>query len=164
MLAMRPDGLLIDSPPLTDRVLSEGPAYVVVAGAVVASSRVLATRRSYPAWAAGRWEFPGGKVDAGESPEEALRRELCEELSCSVRVIGWFPELARLPRGGVLLLAAVEVGEGEPTVSLGVHDQLRWAAADQLEDLDWLEPDLIFLPRLRMLLGEEPGDCVGGPP
>ena len=53
---------------------------VVVAAAIVRDGRVLAARRTQPANVAGRWELPGGKVDPGETPEQALVRELREEL------------------------------------------------------------------------------------
>ena len=56
----------------------------VVGAAIVRTGQVLAARRSYPAEAAGRWEFPGGKVDPGELPEAALCRELEEELDAEL--------------------------------------------------------------------------------
>jgi 8-oxo-dGTP diphosphatase len=59
---------------------------LVVGAAVVRHGRVLATRRTRPAEAAGRWEFPGGKVEPGEDPRDALSREVSEELGCGVAV------------------------------------------------------------------------------
>ena len=59
---------------------------VIVAAVIITAGRVLACERSSPPEAAGRWEFPGGKREAGESLEEAMRRELIEELSARFAV------------------------------------------------------------------------------
>ena len=64
---------------------------LVVGAAVVRDGRLLAARRTTPPEAAGRWELPGGKVDAGESPDAALVREIREELGCAVNVDRWLP-------------------------------------------------------------------------
>ena len=71
----------------------------VVGAAIVRHGCVLAARRTAPVAAAGRWEFPGGKVEPGETAEAALVRELDEELGCAVEVTGWLAEI-RAVRGG----------------------------------------------------------------
>ena len=60
----------------------------VVGAAILAGGRVLAARRTSPPEAAGRWEFPGGKVEPGETAEAALCREVAEELGCRIAVTG----------------------------------------------------------------------------
>jgi len=64
----------------------------VVGAAIIRDGRVLAARRTSPAAAAGRWEFPGGKVEPGETREAALVREVAEELGCRVEVTRWLTE------------------------------------------------------------------------
>src|SRR3954447_380457 len=123
---------------------------LVVGAAIVRHGRVLATRRAYPAHARGRWELPGGKVEAGEEPAEALLREVHEELSCRIRVTGHLPGEQPIGGGLVLRILLAEVVEGEP--SPHEHDALRWLAPEELEDVDWLEPDRPFLPALREVL------------
>ena len=66
------------------RSVSEQADVLVVGAAVVRHGRVLATRRTNPPEAAGRWEFPGGKVEPGEDAEDAVVREIREELGCDV--------------------------------------------------------------------------------
>ena len=111
---------------------------------------VLAARRTSPPEAAGRWELPGGKVEPGEAPEQAVVRELAEELGCTVAVTGWLDGQARIRPGLVLTVALARLVEGEP--SPVEHDQVRWLTAAQLHDVDWLEPDRPFLPALVGLL------------
>ncbi len=119
----------------------------VVGAAVVRDGRVLAARRTAPAAAAGRWEFPGGKVESGEAPEDALVRELAEELGCRVEVTGWLPGTAPIGAGHELAVAVCRLREGEPVPV--EHDATRWLAATELDDVDWLDPDRPFLPSLR---------------
>ena len=139
-------------------------ASLVVAAALVDDlddpQLLLAGRRATPASLAGRWEFPGGKVDPGESPEEALHRELREELG--VRV-GLGPELVG-PDGGAwrlsehyemrLWLAEVASGIPEPLVE---HDELRWLPAGQWLEVPWLDADIRIVTALLAAL------AAGGP-
>jgi 8-oxo-dGTP diphosphatase len=111
---------------------------------------VLAARRTSPPEAAGRWELPGGKVEPGETPEDAVVRELAEELGCTVAVTGWLDGQARIRPGLVLTVALARLVEGEPDPV--EHDEVRWLTAAQVHDVDWLEPDRPFLPALVALL------------
>lgn len=125
---------------------------VVVGAAVVRDGLVLAARRTTPPEAAGRWEFPGGKVDPGESDDTALVRELAEELGVRVRVVRWLAgEQAVGPGGRYRLRVAVvrlEAGEPEPVE----HDAVRWLGADELGAVDWLDGDRPFLDELSALV------------
>ena len=108
--------------------------------------RVLAARRTTPAETAGRWEFPGGKVEVGETPDAALVREVVEELGCTVEVVRWLPERVSVDHRHVLIVAVGRLVSGEPVPS--EHDRIRWLTAGELDDVDWLEPDRPFLPHL----------------
>ncbi len=119
----------------------------VVGAAILDAGRVLAARRTTPPEAAGRWEFPGGKVEPGETPEEALVREVTEELGCTIAVDGWLGGQTAIGEKYVLTVAIARLVEGDPIPQ--EHDQVRWLAADELGDVDWLDPDLPFLPELR---------------
>lgn len=120
---------------------------VVVGAAILRSGTVLATRRTAPPEAAGRWEFPGGKVEPGELPEAALVREIREELGCDVEVTGWLAGEAPIGDHHALRVATCAITRGDPDPV--EHDATRWLTPDQLDDVDWLEPDRPFLPELR---------------
>jgi 8-oxo-dGTP diphosphatase len=113
---------------------------VVVAGAVLRDGRLLAARRSAPPELAGRWELPGGKVEPGESEEEALVRELREELGIQVVPLQRIPG-EWLLRPGLLLRAwTARLLSGVPQ-PLQDHDQLRWLTPDSLGTVPWLDQD-----------------------
>ena len=131
----------------------------VVGAAVVDSleqpSRLLAARRTAPPKFAGMWEFPGGKVEAGESAEAALHRELGEELGITVRlgreVDSGSPSGWPLNEQAVMRVWFAEVSEGEPQ-PLEDHDELRWVRLDghgEVMELPWIPADL---PIVRALL------------
>lgn len=130
---------------------------LVVGAAVLRDGRVLAARRTAPPEAAGRWELPGGKVEPGETPADALVRELVEELGVDVEVTGWLPGRVPVDDALELAVATVVLVRGEPVAR--EHDLLRWVGAADLEDLDWLDGDRPFLPALAALL---PGPSAAG--
>ena len=123
----------------------------VVGAALVRDGRVLAARRTAPAAAAGRWEFPGGKVEDGETPEAALVREISEELGVTIEVRRWLAGAVPIGTAYELTVAIADlIGEPEPVE----HDVVRWLTEDELDDVDWLDPDRPFLPELRQSLVE----------
>ncbi|MGW0735136.1 (deoxy)nucleoside triphosphate pyrophosphohydrolase [Streptomyces sp. NPDC002851] len=117
---------------------------LVVGAALCAAGRLLAARRSAPPEHAGRWELPGGKVEPGELPEEALVRELREELGVTVEPLERIP--GEWPLGGTgyvlqVWTAKLRSGDVSDVRPLEDHDALRWLAPDEVWDVDWLEAD-----------------------
>lgn len=131
------------------------PPIVVVAAALVddlaAPRRLLSARRSNPEQLAGRWEFPGGKVDPGETPVEALHRELREELGVAVRlgreVTGPDDGAWRLSRRYTMRLWLAQVTAGEPA-PLIEHDELRWLEPGAWLSVPWLDADVRIVEAL----------------
>jgi 8-oxo-dGTP diphosphatase len=125
---------------------------VIVAAIIVMDGRVLACERSAPPEVAGRWEFPGGKVEPGESDAAALARECAEELGVRVRVgarVG--PDVPLAHGRAVLRVFRVELLDGGVPRALE-HAAMRWLGADELMSVPWLPADAPIVAELPALL------------
>lgn len=125
----------------------------VVGGAIIRDNdgtiEVLCAQRGPGRAMSGYWEFPGGKVEPGETEEEALARELFEELDISVEVRS---HVATTPYsydfGDISLSVYVStIEEGEPTRS--EHQSLGWVPVADLSDLRWAPADIPAMKKLR---------------
>lgn len=113
--------------------------------------RVLGAQRRSPEALAGLWEFPGGKVDVGETDQEALIRECAEELGCVVSVGAWLGEVPIADGLATLRVWCGSVSSGEP--SAREHLALRWLTVDELDEVKWIPADLPLVVALRSVLG-----------
>lgn len=114
----------------------------VVGAVILRNGKVLAVQRGPRQSLPGLWEFPGGKLEDDESPEEALQRELREELRCTAAVGEFITTTSfEYPFGTVVLSTYFcELLEGHP--QLTEHAQLRWMDPSDLRDLEWAPADL----------------------
>ncbi|HEY9484743.1 MAG TPA: (deoxy)nucleoside triphosphate pyrophosphohydrolase [Micromonosporaceae bacterium] len=126
---------------------------IIVGAAIIEDGRVLACARSEPPEFAGRWEFPGGKVEIGESEVEALQRECVEELNVKVEIGARIGADVQLGHGwAVLRVYAARLVDGHRPQRLE-HLELRWVAADDLDSIDWLPADAPIVAALPPILG-----------
>ncbi len=139
---------------------------VDVVGAVIENEagEVLCARRDPEMARGGLWEFPGGKIEPGERPEESLRREIREDLGCDIEVGAPVAEAThRYPDITVRLFtfrARLVGGQPKPRE----HAELRWVRMADLDQLDWAPADLPTVARLRAEArgdGERPLDPGG---
>src|SRR5262245_4367234 len=130
---------------------------IVAAGVVIEAGKVLLSRRKRGTHLAGRWEFPGGKVEAGEDPRAALRRELEEELGVRAEVGEivdvTFHRYDDADKAVLLLFfqATREAGSPEPQ-AIDVAE-VRWADARALDPAQFPPADVAILAKVRALLG-----------
>lgn len=125
----------------------------VVAAIIVENGRVFATQRGYGDFKDG-WEFPGGKIEAGESPEQALVREIREELDTEVRVerllrtVEWDYPTFHLSMD--CFICKIKSGD----LHLREHEAASWLDLEHLNDVDWLPADLQLIPEIAKCLEE----------
>lgn len=120
----------------------------VVAAIICDGEKIFATQRGYGAWK-DYWEFPGGKIEAGESPEEALLREIREELDTEIVVGEKFTSIAYdYPEFHLSMdcfLAEVKTGD----LVLKEHEAARWLKKNELDSVNWLPADLTIIEMLK---------------
>jgi 8-oxo-dGTP diphosphatase len=127
----------------------ERDAVLVVAGLIWRQGRLLICRRSLHDAFPGKWEFPGGKVEAGEEPRAALMRELDEELGISARIGGEAATIEhQYPGRRPVRLLFFHVCEFTGTPVNRVFEEIRWVEPPGLSGYDFLAGDLPLIERL----------------
>lgn len=122
--------------------------YHVVAAIIKQGDRIFATQRGYGDYKDG-WEFPGGKIEAGETPEQALVREIHEELAMSIQVDSHVVDVSydypqfHLEMGCYLC----SITEGTP--HLLEHEAAKWLEAKDIDTVDWLPADVLVVNAMR---------------
>ena len=120
----------------------------VVAAIIHKDGRIFATQRGYGDWK-DWWEFPGGKMEAGETPEEALKREIREELSTEIQLdklfctVEWDYPKFHLTMHCYLCSLLTEA------LHLNEHEAARWLPKEELDGLQWLPADVQIIERLK---------------
>lgn len=127
---------------------------VKVVGAIIENenNEILCALRSPDMSLPNLWEFPGGKLEAGESYKEAIEREIMEELGCSVRFIDIFNDNTHEYDSFIVNLVTVKciLVSGTPTAS--EHSKLIWLKRDNLNSLKWAPADI---PAVEELIEEK---------
>jgi 8-oxo-dGTP diphosphatase len=144
-------------PAMSRRIPVREVAGVAIVDDLGRPTRLLAARRTEPPALAGGWEFPGGKVDPGETTVVAVHREVREELGVSVELgeqLRGPLERGRWPLGDAYAMTLwwAVVTDGEPA-PIEDHDQLRWLGPDELYAVPWLPADLPIVDLIAGRLG-----------
>ena len=123
----------------------------VVAAIIIDNGQVFATQRGYGDFKDG-WEFPGGKIDAGETPEEALVREIKEELDTEVEVIELLDtveyDYPNFHLSMDCFICSIKSGD----LVLKEHEAAQWLTKETLDSVNWLPADLGLIDKIRECL------------
>ena len=120
----------------------------VVAAIICREGRIFATQRGYGEWK-DWWEFPGGKIEAGETPEDALRREIREELSTEISVDEFFCTVDYDYPAFHLTMHCYLCSLLTEALHLNEHEAARWLAKDELDSVQWLPADKSIIERIK---------------
>lgn len=119
----------------------------VVAAIIIEDGRVFATQRGYGEWQ-GWWEFPGGKIEAGESPVEALEREIREELESEITVESLLETVEWDYPTFHLFMQCFICRFKSDNMLLKEHKASAWLSKNQLDSVRWLPADMILLEKI----------------
>lgn len=126
----------------------------VVAALIVHEGRIFATQRGYGDWK-GFWEFPGGKIEPDETPEDALVREIKEELATEICVERYVTSIEWDYPAFHLSMRCYLCGIVSGSLTLLEHEAAAWLDKDQLDDVQWLPADETIIDQIKDLLLSE---------
>ncbi len=131
--------------------VSPGPPVAVVCALICREDLVLLARRAPGKRLGGLWEFPGGKIDPGESAVAALHRELQEELGCVVEILRTLPGVSHdYPWGRIVMTPFVcRLRPGSPDPQPLDHSELAWVSPQEMRGFDLAPADLPVLDSFR---------------
>lgn len=121
----------------------------VVAAIITKDNKIFATQRGYGDFKDG-WEFPGGKVEQGESPEEAIVREIKEELKAEIKVTGFLTTVEHDYPTFHLSMDCfwAELADGTE-MTLLEHEAAKWLTIDEIDSVDWLPADVKVVDEIK---------------
>lgn len=120
----------------------------VVAAIIRKGDKIFATQRGYGEWK-DWWEFPGGKMEAGETPEVALKREIREELSTEIGVGGLLCTVEYDYPAFHLTMHCYLCSLLSDALHLNEHEAARWLSKEELDSVQWLPADLQLIEQLK---------------
>lgn len=115
---------------------------------LIKNNKVMIAKREKEDSFGGKWEFPGGKFEEGETPEECLAREIKEELDIDIEVGNFFAENKFTYSKGDIHLLAYYIKHMSGEIKLNVHDNIAFVDKDEIYNYDFLEADKLFIEKL----------------
>ena len=120
-----------------------------VVGAVITDNgKILCAQRGFEKALPGLWEFPGGKIEQDETPEEALQREIQEEMHCNIEIGEQVEHTIHEYDFGIVHLTTFYCQLTKGTPVLTEHMAIEWLKPDELENLEWAPADIPAIEKL----------------
>ena len=132
----------------TGRAATRGNPLVVTAALIEKDGRILIARRKQGWRFAGKWEFPGGKIEPDETPEECLRRELREELDIEAKIGEFFCSSTYQYSHATVQLLVYRAYHVAGEYTLHDHQEIRWVLPNELVQYDFPEADQLVIEKL----------------
>lgn len=121
---------------------------LVTAAIMIKDNKILIAQRSKKDKLSSMWEFPGGKIEEGETPQECLKREIKEELNVNVSIGEFFGESIYHYEGGSIKLLGYYVFYENGDLKLNVHDQVKWVTTEEIKNYNFAPADVPFVDKL----------------
>ena len=121
----------------------------VTAAVILKNNKVLIAQRAPDENLAGKWEFPGGKIERGETPQECLKREIREELDVNIEVLDFFGESIYTYHSGTIKLIAFWCKWISGDFTLKVHSRIVWVNRHELDLYDFAPADIPLMEKLK---------------
>ncbi|APC78517.1 TPA: 8-oxo-dGTP diphosphatase MutT [Clostridium botulinum] len=121
----------------------------VTAAIIINKDLILIARRGKDEKLAGKWEFPGGKIEDGETSQQCLRREIKEELNIDVKVGNFFEESIYVYPDGEIKLLAYFTKIINGNIKLSVHDEVKWVSTKEMDKFDFAPADIKLVEKLK---------------
>ncbi|WP_041580257.1 (deoxy)nucleoside triphosphate pyrophosphohydrolase [Bacillus sp. 1NLA3E] len=124
----------------------------VVGAVIIENGKILCAQRGTTKSLPLKWEFPGGKIEKGESPQEALFREINEEMQCKIEIGEQIDKTVYEYDFGIVHLTTFfcQLIEGKPILT--EHESIKWLAPNELTTLDWAPADIPTIEKLSKIL------------
>ena len=120
----------------------------VVAGIIINQNKILIGKRKDKDIGGGKWEFPGGKIEVGETNSEALERELYEELGISVKIGKELMNYEHVFKTTIYNITFMEIIDYEGEICNNAHSEIKWVKFSNLAEYDFISGDDRFIQSL----------------
>ncbi len=127
-------------------------AIKVTAAVIIKNERIFIAQRTKDDELSGKWEFPGGKIESYETPQECLKRELFEEFRIETKILDYFGESLYEYSNKLIHLFGYFVEHLSGEFTLQVHQNYKWISLNELDNIDWAPADVELVKLLKQKL------------